>query len=70
MGKDRYNRTLAQCRVGQDDIGGWMVQRGHALAYRRYSRGYVADEEAARLAKLGVWQGSFTKPWDWRRGRK
>jgi hypothetical protein len=38
------------------------------LLYRRYSTRYVADEDAARAGKQGMWQGEFVKPWDWRRG--
>ena len=30
------------------------------------SHDYDADEEAAREAKAGMWQGAFIAPWDWR----
>lgn len=39
-----------------------MVEEGHALAYRQYSKDYVPQEEAARAAKSGIWSGSFTPP--------
>jgi hypothetical protein len=42
------------------------VRAGLALAYRRYSNDYVAEENAARDAKRGLWSGEFTPPWDWR----
>ncbi|HZA65683.1 MAG TPA: hypothetical protein VE592_01970 [Geminicoccaceae bacterium] len=43
--------------------------QGLALAYRRYSRDYVAAEDEARVAGRGMWAGTFEPPWDWRRGR-
>ncbi len=44
-----------------------MVRQGWAFAYRRYSTDYVADEDYARKNRLGLWQGSFRWPWEWRR---
>ena len=68
---DRYGRPVAICRQGDGtDINRWMVEVGHALAYRRYSTDYVAAENAARAARIGLWQGSFVPPWDWRRGTR
>ncbi|WP_348532368.1 thermonuclease family protein [Methylobacterium oxalidis] len=34
---DQYGRTVAACRLGSEDLNGWMVGQGHAMAYRRYS---------------------------------
>ncbi len=51
-------------------MGAWLVASGHALAFRRYSLDYVADEEAARTARRGVWQGHFVPPWEWRNGER
>lgn len=67
---DRYGRTVAVCRAGGEDLNGWLVGEGHAIAYRRYSRDYVAAEEAARAAKRGIWAGTFEEPSAWRRGRR
>jgi endonuclease YncB( thermonuclease family) len=64
---DRYGRIVAQCRQDEIDIGEWLVGQGLALAYRRYSNEYVSAEKATSSAKRGVWVGSFTAPWDWRR---
>jgi endonuclease YncB( thermonuclease family) len=63
---DRYGRIVARCRVGTIDINQRLVADGLAMAYRRYSCDYVADEEAARLARRGMWDGTFEPPWDWR----
>ena len=69
-GSDRYGRMIAVCRLGGEDLNGWMVAQGLALAYRRYSRDYVADEARARAARRGIWQGTFIAPRDWRRGKR
>jgi len=43
----------------------WSGADGHA--YRRYSNDYVDEEEDASSRKVGMWQGEFMKPWEWRR---
>lgn len=68
-GRDRYRRTLAICRIANDDLNEWMVRQGWALAYRRYSTEYVPAEDEARANRLNLWAGSFIAPWDWRRQR-
>ncbi|MCP1546992.1 hypothetical protein J2W76_000237 [Methylorubrum zatmanii] len=40
------------------------------MAYRRYSTAYVAQEDAAKLAKRGIWAGRFSAPWVWRKGER
>jgi endonuclease YncB( thermonuclease family) len=67
---DRYSRVVAICRVNGIDIGQRLVQTGWAVAYRRYSTRYATDEDAARAGKLGMWQGEFVKPWNWRQGAR
>ena len=42
------------------------MRNGWALAFRKYSTAYVADEEFAQQRKLGLWSGYFIAPWDWR----
>lgn len=66
-GEDRYKRKLARCFVGNEDIQAWLVLNGWALAYRTYSKDYVAAEEVAQSRKVGLWQGEFVRPWDWRK---
>src|SRR6185436_17604992 len=63
---DIYSRIVSVCFVEGEDINAWMVARGWALAYRQYSHDYVSQEERASKAKLGMWQGEFEVPWDWR----
>ena len=68
--RDRYGRIVAVCTAAGQDLNGWMVTGGWALAYRQYSRAYVATERRARSARRGVWRGEFVPPWDWRRGKR
>lgn len=63
---DKYGRSVATCALGSVDLNGWMVSSGWALAYRQYSIAYVGAEAEAQTAKLGLWQGEFTPPWEWR----
>jgi endonuclease YncB( thermonuclease family) len=66
---DRYGRVLMRCFAGKTDLGAALVRAGLALAYRQYSFTYSADEDSAKTAKLGLWAGSFTAPWAWRRSQ-
>lgn len=68
--KDRYGRTLATCDLKGQDLGAWLVSNGWAVAYRHYSEFYVPEEEAAKKDKLGIWNGTFTMPWDYRHQKK
>ena len=65
--QDRYGRIVAVCYAGGEDLSAWMVRRGWALAYRRYSLDYVEEEADAREARKGIWQGKFIPPWEWRK---
>ena len=67
---DRYGRMVARCTVEGDDISRWMVMQGHALAFRKYSLDYIADEDRARAAKAGLWAGEFQDPSDFRHQKR
>jgi endonuclease YncB( thermonuclease family) len=67
---DRHGRDVAKCLVGGEDLSAWMVAQGWALAYRYFSTDYVREEERASRLKLGMWQGKFEAPWDWRRNHR
>ena len=66
-GKDRYKRYLAKCFKSSTNLNQWMVRNGHAIAYRRYSKEYLPDEDFAKKNKLGLWQGKFLDPEKWRK---
>ena len=63
---DRYGRIVAMCLLRGEDINGWMVAQGWALAYRQYSTDYIGQEARAKNLKLGIWQGEFEVPSEWR----
>ena len=65
--KDRYKRYIATCYKGKTNLNQWMVRNGFAIAYRRYSKTYVPDEELAKENKLGLWKGKFMEPEKWRK---
>jgi endonuclease YncB( thermonuclease family) len=69
-GVDNGGRLLARCKVGSEDLQRWLVRSGWALAFRRYSLDYAADERYAASRKIGVWQGPFDPPWKWRQARR
>jgi endonuclease YncB( thermonuclease family) len=64
-GTDVYKRHLGSCTVAGEDVSRWLVRNGWALAFRRYSVAYVADEDYAREQKRGLWSGAFIAPWEY-----
>ena len=64
---DRYQRSVAVCKAGGDDINKAMVEDGWAVAYLSISLAYAGAEAKARKAKRGLWAGTFEQPADWRR---
>ena len=69
-GKDQYKRTLAECFVNNESLSSYLVRSGYAFAYRRYSKKFVADEDFARINKIGMWSMEFDYPWDYRKSKK
>lgn len=65
-GRDRYQRSLAYCRVEGQDLGAWLVEEGLAVGYGDYER----EEARARQRGVGLWAGSFERPSEWRRDRR
>ena len=66
-GKDQYKRTLAECFVNNESLSSYLVKSGYAFAYRKYSKKFIADEDFARVNKIGMWSMEFDYPWDWRK---
>lgn len=64
--RDVHGRSVAECFVGDRSLNAELVKHGWALAYRRYSQAYIPYEDAARKQRLGLWAGTFQKPWDYR----
>ncbi|KAL4427328.1 hypothetical protein ABPG77_003237 [Micractinium sp. CCAP 211/92] len=65
--RDKYGRVVGVCSLNGEDLNGWLVEQGLAVAYRQYSRAYVPLEDAARAAGRGIWSGSFELPEKWRK---
>ena len=61
-GPPRYGRSLARCRVADQDLGAWLVREGLAVGYRDYE----PEEAAARRRGSGLWAGEFQRPSAWR----
>ena len=66
-GKDRYKRILAECFVNNESLSSYLVRSGYAFAYRKYSNKFIANEDYARVNKLGMWSMEFEYPWDFRK---
>ena len=64
---DRYKRYIGVCFLGNVDLNKWMVINGYAVAYRRYSKDYIKDENYAKKNKIGLWSGNFVHPEKWRK---
>ena len=67
---DRYNRIIAICYLDNKDINRWLVRNGFAVAYKKYSTKYSYQEKMAQKEKIGLWQGEFDMPWQWRKKNK
>ena len=66
-GRDQYKRTLAECFVNDLSLSSYLVKKGYAFAYRKYSKKFIKDENYARVNNLGMWSMNFEFPWDYRR---
>jgi len=70
QGVDDYGRDLATLYLSGEDVGQWMVQRGHAWSYRylRDPGPYVQEEAHAKLLSRGLFaEMSAEYPRDFRR---
>ncbi len=66
--EDRYNRLVATCAsASTPDLSAAMAEAGLAISPAARGRAaYAQQEENARAAKRGLWQGRFDLPSDWR----
>ncbi|MEM7271110.1 MAG: thermonuclease family protein [Pseudomonadota bacterium] len=64
--QDRYGRDVSICFAGEADLGAAMVSAGWARAYLSYSLRYATEEQSARDARRGLWDGEFDDPWAFR----
>lgn len=66
QGRDQYDRLLVVCRAGETEINAAMVRQGWAVDYGGYGR----EEAAAQRDAVGIWQGTFEPPVEWRRANR
>ncbi len=65
---DGYGRQVSECFTPSgESLNATMVEDGWAIAYREYSRDFVGEERQASTTGVGMWSGTFDKPWDWRK---
>ncbi len=50
---------VTQCEASGEELGGWLVAQGWAVADRRVTRRYLSEERAARSAGRGVWENNL-----------
>ena len=70
--RTRMSFDIAVKQLGGSTIilNGMMVVTGHAVAYKKYSKKYLDSQNSARESGIGIWQGEFDMPWEWRRKYK
>ena len=73
--QDEYDRLVAVVYLDGENVNAWMVQQGHAWAYRRYldDAQYCAWEQQARAKGLGLWSLPSSEriaPWEYRKAER
>ncbi|MDA7705694.1 thermonuclease family protein [Rickettsiales bacterium] len=70
--KDIYDRYLAICYDGDKNINYEMVKNGMAIIYNIHDASAELKllEKTARDNKIGIWQGKFLSPKEFRRLKK
>lgn len=65
VGEATSDGVFATCTSEEGDIADIMARQGWALAVPEQTDAYLAAEEAARAAQLGVWRGDILPPSDY-----
>jgi len=56
--RGRYGRSIAVCFDSDGtNLNEWLVSQAWALAYRRYSKRYIPQEQTALQERRGIWAG-------------
>jgi endonuclease YncB( thermonuclease family) len=63
---DMFRRVYAKCTVNGQDIAAAMVEAGMAVALPEETKDYLAAEQKAKAEKVGIWQGDFMTPAEFR----
>jgi len=65
-GQDAGGYAVAQCSVGESDLAAELVRNGYVFAVSSFFGSLVSEEDTARNAKKGIWQGEILRPQQWR----
>jgi endonuclease YncB( thermonuclease family) len=67
--KDKYDRLLSKCFIDSKSINEEIIKNGMAVIYNFTESSSKMDslEEGAKSSKIGIWQGSFELPKDYRK---
>ena len=65
-GKDYYSRFLATCYILDVNLNSLMVENGWAINYSSSNK-YYNKELLAKKNKIGLWQGDFITPRQYRK---
>ncbi len=67
--RDIYSRILGNCYVGNESINEKMVANGMAVvfSYSKFDEILKKLQEEAKSKKVGIWQGSFELPKNYRK---
>lgn len=70
--KDIYNRFLSKCYIGETSINEKILENGMAIIYDYKTSDEKMDklEAKAKTSKIGVWQGQFQLPKEYRKSHK
>lgn len=65
---DVFGRILALCEVNGESVAARMVQNGFAIVWEDEMPEYLPLQEAAQQERIGLWQGEFQQPQEYREG--
>ena len=71
--RDKYKRIIGECFIGtlsKTNINRIMVSHGRAVAYLKYTEKYLDAQNIAKNKKIGIWNGTFDLPEEWRKKNK
>lgn len=64
---DVLNQVIARCSVNGEDVGERFIRSGYGLALIAETEAYLDVQAAAADEAIGLWQGLFLPPAEWRR---
>lgn len=63
---DPFRRQLVLCEINGESLNEKLIRSGFAIAFPDEVPEFAAAEEAARAERIGLWQGQFQSPSEWR----